>query len=149
MIIPSNSIYLITVVFFPKSHFRQQKDFSLNIEMDLVILKSSRSQDLVILKSSRSKYVTRNQKLHFEHKDSVWLLCLYVDTVVETPVIWLLPICTTSALPISCLTLNKSSSSVQFVLPYNLTLFSCCPTVRNTFHPALYLVDSYSSTPTL
>lgn len=98
--------------------------------------------DLVILKSSRSKYVTRNQKLHFEHEDSVWLLYLYVDTVVETPVIWLLPICTTSALPISCLTLNKSSSSVPFVLPYNLTLFSCCPTVRNTFHPALYLVDS-------
>ena len=37
-------------MFFPKSHFRQQKDFSLNTEMSFVILKSR-----------RLKYVTRNQ----------------------------------------------------------------------------------------
>lgn len=73
---------------------------------------------------------------------------MYVVTTVKTSVIWLLPIYVASALPIPCLTLNKSGSSVPFVFPHNLTLSSCFPTARNAFHPALYLDDDSSSSET-
>lgn len=137
MIILSNSIYLITVIFFPKVTLDNKKDSSLNIEMGFVILKSG-----------RLKFITRIQKAHFEQEDSMQSLYFYVNTAVKTSVIWLLLIYPASALPIPCLTLNTSSHSVLFMFPHNLALFSCFPTIYNAFHSALYHVESYSSSET-